>query len=58
MAKMTKAEARKVPGPHKMTIAAERRETPSIERKESPKFEKAERLLGIEGRYGKGMKKK
>lgn len=38
-------------GPHPLTLAAERRETRAQEAKESPAFERAEKRLGIEGRY-------
>lgn len=45
-------------GPHPLTLKGERNETRKQEKAESPAFEKAEKRLGIEGRYGKGMKSK
>jgi hypothetical protein len=59
MAKKKKPTAREkqLVGPHPLSLAGERHETPQMERRESPAFEKAERRLGIEGHYAP-MKKK
>jgi len=43
-------------GPHALTRAAERKETPAQEKAESPRFERKEKQLGIEGDYGKKKK--
>jgi hypothetical protein len=55
---MAKKPPKPPKGPHPLTLKGERTETRAQEKQESPRFEKAERRLGIEGKYGKGSMKK
>ncbi len=56
--KKPKAKQKLPKGPHALSLAGERNETPAMERAESPAFERAEKRLGIEGRYSKKAMKK
>ena len=58
MDKMTGKKKKLPTGPHPLTLKGERNETRKMEHAESPAFEKAERQLGIEGKYAgkKGTK--
>lgn len=52
-----KLGVKKLPtGPHPLTLKGERTESRAMEAKESPAFERAEKKLGIEGKYGSKSK--